>query len=149
MRFSKRLGSILFVSTLALAGAATLPACHKTIPSTIVTAQGKVAFQVEDALDAIGALQHAAIDARKNNVIKTDVMRPIVKGTMAATRSLQVAVENGTGARAVYLDIAVALSQVQHALPPAEAQRFAPYFASVQSILAALTPSQEDFHAVR
>jgi hypothetical protein len=135
--------AIFLALTLAGAGVVTMPACHQTIPSSIVTPQGKVAYQVEDALDAIGALQHAAIDARKNNLIKTDVMRSIVKGTMAATRSLQAAVENGTGARAAYLDASVALSQVQQALPAAEAQRFAPYFGSVQSVLAALTPPQE------
>ena len=58
-----------------------VPYARALIDAALLTPQGKVAFQSEDALDALGALQHLAINARRNNVITTPTMRAVVKAT--------------------------------------------------------------------
>jgi spore coat protein U-like protein len=137
MRIVRITALAMLVAVAGLAGAATTSCARKT-PTTITTPQGKVAYQAEDALDGIGALQHAAINARRANVIQTPAMRAIVKATMAAAATINVAIDNGTGLAAAYKDASAGLAAAQKALPPDQALKFASEFAAAQAILAAL-----------
>jgi hypothetical protein len=114
-----------------------LVACRST-PATITTPQGTVAYQSEDALDAIGALQHAAINARRGNVIPTATMRTVVKATMAAAATINTAIDNGTGATAAYRDAITGLTNAQKTLSADQHKALDGYFATAVGILTAL-----------
>jgi hypothetical protein len=128
----------LLVCTAGFAGAATTSCARKT-PASITTPQGKVAYQSEDALDVIGALQHAAINARRANLIQTAPMRQVVKATMAAASTINTAIDNGTGTAAAYGTALAGLQAAQKALPAEVAAKLAPEFAAAAAVLQALS----------
>jgi len=136
MRLSPRRHPLVDAAAAALL-LSVLVACRTTPPS-LQTPQGQIAYQAEDALDALGALQHAAITARRTNALSTAAMRRVVKATLAATNTIDAAITNGTGLVAAYKTAEVALTEAQRALTHAEATRLAPEFAAAHAILAAL-----------
>jgi len=128
---------------LALSLASLLhPACFgaRAVPASVTTPQGQVAYQSEDALDAIGVIQHAAINARRSNLIDTPTMRVVVKATIGSARVINVAIDNGTGLAAAYKDARSILAEAQKELPPATAQKFQVEFGAADAILVALAP---------
>ncbi len=128
---------------LALTDAAFVSgACFgaRTVPASITTPQGAVAYQSEDALDAIGTLEHVAINARRANVIDTKTMRVVVKATVGAARIINTAIDNGTGLAAAYKDARAILVEAQKELSPGTAQKFQVEFGAADAILVALAP---------
>ena len=109
-------------------------------PATITTPQARVAYQTEDALDAIAALQHATIVARRSNLISTKALRGIVYATTGATRTISAAIDSGGDVKATLLDAFHALSAAHPALTLEEEQRakLMPYFVAAENILQAI-----------
>jgi hypothetical protein len=114
----------------------------RTTPVTIVTPQGVVAYQSEDALDAIGALQHAVIGARRANAIPTNVMRSVVTATATAAQTINAAIDNGTGQQAAYRTALASIQNARRAIPAAQLKTFQVYFTTAEGILTALAGGQ-------
>lgn len=123
---------------LALTGAGVTGAACRATPVTITTPQGQVAYQSEDALDAIGALQHAVIGARRANLIPTPVMRAVVKATATAATTINAAIDNGTGQQAAYRTALDGITAARKALTAEQLKTFQVYFTTAEGILAAL-----------
>lgn len=116
-----------------------LSACaSKAPPPTLVTPQGQVAYRVEDALDAIAALQHTAIMARRSNAITTKALRTIVYATTGATRTISAAIDSGGDVTSTLKEAFSALQQAQ-ALLSLDEQKQANIGALFTNALAILT----------
>lgn len=86
------LGAVLAVALLVTAPA-TLPACSHPTPATITTPQGAVAYQIEDLVDALGVIQHAAINASHAGVTPRPIALKVTRSTRAMARTLDAAID--------------------------------------------------------
>lgn len=129
--------TVALACVAALSSPLTSASCRHA-PDSIVTPQGRVAYQSEDALDAIGTLQHAAITARRQNVIPTATMRAIVKATMAAAGTIDVAIDNGTGAQAAYRTALTGISRAKQTLTADQLAKLQTAFTTAETILTVL-----------
>lgn len=124
----------LFVVVLALSGAG-FPACTRNPPPTLTTSQGRVAYQVEDLVAAIGVIQHAAIEANHAGKISRPTALKVTRATRAIAKTLDSAIDAGTGTAAVYADVGAGLAQL--ATDP-DLQPFQSEISAAQVIVAAL-----------
>lgn len=127
---------LILAFTAALMSTILYAGCGARItPATITTPQGHVAYQIEDLVDAIGVIQHAAINANHAGKIPRPVALHVTRSTRAIAKTLDAAIDAGTGTVAGYKDVAAALAELYR---DPDLKQFQPEIAAAQTIVAAL-----------
>src|SRR5262245_36557573 len=89
--------------------------CRHT-PPTVVTPQGKIAYHLEPAIDALNSLQHQAIVLNKAGKLSDTATANVVRYRRSAVTVMDKAIDNGKGCLAALKDVGNGLEQVEAAL---------------------------------
>lgn len=89
--------------------------CRHT-PPTVTSPQAKVAYALEDAVDAVNFLQHEAIRFNKAGKLSPTTTRKIVAYRRHAANLMDHAIDAGTGQNAAIQDASNGLLEVENAL---------------------------------
>ncbi len=121
---------LVILFAISLAGAAfTLPACAHTPPS-VTTPAGTSAVTADIVVKRLGELQAAAIAANQQGALSDKTAVLVVQFTVGA---IKTASATPAGWQTT---VATAYQALKSALPPADAQRLAVAFATVDALLA-------------
>lgn len=127
-------GYAIGVGTLVVA---TESAC-RSIPTTIETPSGRAAYQLEDAVDAVNTLQHAAIVGQRNGKISVETVQTIIRYRRATVTAIDRVIDNGTGKDAALRNALEGLIAVETAIQPAEKSALKAALDALQNVLRAL-----------
>lgn len=112
--------------------------CAHPVPTTITTPQGKVAFQMEDVVDAVNAVQHEAITLSHAGKLSRETTLKIVKYRRFAVNVIDKAIDAGTGKDAALTDVDNGLAELEKQLTSQEQALLRVSVGSVRTVIAAL-----------
>lgn len=133
MTWRRPLAGLLLACVLAGSSAVTVSACATAPPN--LTPQGRVAYHIEDLVDALGVIQHAAINASHAGIVTRPVALKVTRAIRAMAKTLDAAVDAGTGTAAIYRDVSVGLEQLAS---DSDLTRFLPEINAARAIVSAL-----------
>jgi hypothetical protein len=137
MKFKRWIVSTVAMCLLLSGTVITSTACRHT-PPTITTASGQVAFQMEDVVDVVNALQHEAIALSHAGRLPRATALKVVTYRRSAVTVIDKAIDAGTGKDAALTDVDNGLQELEKQLAAPEQALLRTAIGSVRTVLAAL-----------